>query len=783
MPSVGMRRTTRVFGARVLRSGRRLWTQVEGKHLRAGNGEKLIGILENGGVRGGAEVPQCKENGWHENDAFSKQQVTKMEVDSNLESRAVELELERHAGEAVNENANVGRRWGAVYRRKRKYMVEGYDSENKALEDRRFGKHFVRKQWKKKARYSPKDSPDLPGSVALSVVIHSSYSSGRSIYCLLNSLLGCLRRSMVNLEQFFAFICSKPICDVFSSHGIHFLKECTPEMRAGVCIISGVRYSVPLFTVNFSAIPCCFMYLHSSLSLRSVRPSYALWMHPMGIDVSGEMPDYTDYGLCDRSESDKSGHSGIASDKDHSRKWVLAQPTIRVPKLAARNSQLKSGRTIQKRRRGLRPRRGKRSSVIGLQKANGAMVSDSLRFRHSGIQLSSMSSHSGLRGLNKTTARNIKELKSALLDSTQDLDATSCSANLLVIESDKGYREEGAVIALEQSVSKQWTLAVKKGGTRRYNLTAEKVMRPCSSNRVTHDIIWTVDNSWKLEFPNRRDWLIFKELYKECVDRNVQPSSVSTIPVPGICEVSGYAESGTFPFIRPESYITVKTDELARALDKRTANYDLDTDDEEWVNEFNSQCCIENNLHQCITVERFELMIDSLEKWVFCNPDGSSDDKAALITCLSSERKETAEAVYGYWCKKRKQKRSPLIRVFQLYQPRRTLMTPKYVLRKKRSFKRQGSQAGRGKQRTFLQGLAAKQDAQQQQQSAILKVKEAKAAANRQEGLAVIKRQKAQQLMENADLATYKAMMALRIAEAARNAESTENAAASSLLS
>lgn len=78
--------------------------------------------------------------------------------------------------------------------------------------------------------------------------------------------------------------------------------------------------------------------------------------------------------------------------------------------------------------------------------------------------------------------------------------------------------------------------------------------------------------------------------------------------------------------------------------------------------------------------------------------------------------------------------------------------------------------------------LAAEQGAQQQQQSAILKVKEAKAAANRQEGLAVIKRQKAQQLMENADLATYKAMMALRIAEAARIAESTENAAAASSL-
>lgn len=224
MPSVGMRRTTRVFGARVLRSGRRLWTQVEGKHLRAANGDKLIGLLANADVGGGGGVPKCKENGWHKNDAFSKQQVTKMEVDSNLESRAVEPELERHAGEAVNENANVGGRWGAVYRRKRKCRAEAYDCENKALEDRRFGKHFVRKQWSKKARYSPKDSPDLPGSFALSVVINSSYSSGHWIYCLLNSLLGCLRRSMVNLEQFFAFIGSNPICDVFSLHGIFFLK-------------------------------------------------------------------------------------------------------------------------------------------------------------------------------------------------------------------------------------------------------------------------------------------------------------------------------------------------------------------------------------------------------------------------------------------------------------------------------------------------------------------------------------------------------------------------------
>ena len=71
--------------------------------------------------------------------------------------------------------------------------------------------------------------------------------------------------------------------------------------------------------------------------------------------------------------------------------------------------------------------------------------------------------------------------------------------------------------------------------------------------------------------------------------------------------------------------------------------------------------------------------------------------------------------------------------------------------------------------------MAAEQDAEEQQ-NAVLKVEEAKAAANRSEGLAVLKRQRAQQLMENADLASYKAAMALKIAELAQIAESTDNA-------
>lgn len=73
----------------------------------------------------------------------------------------------------------------------------------------------------------------------------------------------------------------------------------------------------------------------------------------------------------------------------------------------------------------------------------------------------------------------------------------------------------------------------------------------------------------------------------------------------------------------------------------------------------------------------------------------------------------------------------------------------------------------------YKTAVVAEKDALQQQ-NAVLKVKEAKAAANKSEDLAVRMRQKAQQLMENADLATYKAMMALKIAEAAKIAKSTK---------
>lgn len=55
-------------------------------------------------------------------------------------------------------------------------------------------------------------------------------------------------------------------------------------------------------------------------------------------------------------------------------------------------------------------------------------------------------------------------------------------------------------------------------------------------------------------------------------------------------------------------------------------------------------------------------------------------------------------------------------------------------------------------------------------------VKEARISATRYFESAILKRQHAELLMQNADMAVYKAMMALRIAEAARFTEASDGA-------
>lgn len=357
---------------------------------------------------------------------------------------------------------------------------------------------------------------------------------------------------------------------------------------------------------------------------------------------------------------------------------------------------------------------------------------------------------------------NFKELKSTVIELTQNLDSATCTANILVIESDRCYRETDAVISMEMSAPKQWFLVVKRNGSERFRVETRPVMRPCFCNRVTHAIIWAGnDESWKLEFPNRRDWFIFKELYRKCSERSVkvQASIASIIPVPRVSEVKGYADMEYSPFKMPDSYISSRGDEVSRVLERSDTVYDMDSDDDEWLKTFNVDRDVKVN------EDDFEKIIDGFERGIYECPDDYADVALVVDRCQMLASKDVLEGVYDYWIAKRKKKHSALVRVFQFYKPKRTeQLNIKAVLRKKRSFRKRGSQAGRGKQLTFLKAALYEKNSVEEADNT-LKVEETETAAKRAEEGAIMKRERAQMLMEVADLLTYKATMALRIAE------------------
>ncbi|KAJ6323121.1 hypothetical protein OIU77_012873 [Salix suchowensis] len=766
MPSVGLRRTTRVFGvvkgvdgARVLRSGRRLWPESgDGKLRRSSDGDEWYQTIiknTNNHIKNqnsNSNLKYKENNGCHD---------VKLKKD-----RGIVIAIA--APKKVKRVKSEKERFGIVYRRKRKRLgVE--KSENP--EDKKFGIQFSRRQRRRKGNESQEGLVNTPQLVAL---VEGCSSSNGWLSCILSSVLRYITTVSLSLSELADFLLSDPISSVFASNGLHFVRD-LPSDRIGICKFFETRQLLPKFSVDFSAIPSCFMSMH----LRLFVKFKCLSLIPVNNSVDGDDDDE----IMSESKGDQSCLStktyftqkttavpktGVYGSR------VVLHPSLRASKLTGRNTQHRNGlnsRGIQKRRSSLRRGRPRNSFIAGLQKANGALVSDLISSRKIGIPFSTVVPKEKLRrSIRGSPAASIKEMNYAAVGVKKGMNLSSCSANILITETDRCYRIEGATIRLEFTDSKEWVLVVKKNGSTQYTHLAQKIMRTCVSNRFTHDIIWNGDDNWKLEFPNRQDWFIFKELYKECSDRNVPASISKAIPVPGVRKVLDYDDGGSAPFFRPYAYISSNNDEVARALSRSTASYDMDSEDEEWLKKYNNDFIAEPD-H--LSEDNFELMIDALERSYFCDPDDFTDESAAVKYCKDFGRRELAEAVYGYWMKKRKQRRSPLLRVFQGHQAKKTPLIPKPVLRKRRSFKRSPSQFGRGKQPSLLQAMAAEKDALEEH-SALRKVEEAENSVKRSVEAAILKRQRAQLLMKNADLATFKAAMALKIAEAAIAASSTD---------
>ncbi|KAI3705248.1 hypothetical protein L1987_75482 [Smallanthus sonchifolius] len=232
----------------------------------------------------------------------------------------------------------------------------------------------------------------------------------------------------------------------------------------------------------------------------------------------------------------------------------------------------------------------------------------------------------------------------------------------------------------------------------------------------------------------------------------------SIVPVPGVREIAGYAEEGYEPFMLPESYISSRSDEASRTLEKSYAVYDMDSDDEQWLKKSN---------HEFVSEDVFEKVIDAFERGIYCSPHDYSEASSAVDRCLGLASKEVLEDVYNYWMSKRKKKRSALIRVFQCYKHKRVKKHfTTAVLRKKRSFRRRASQRFADKQLDFNKAMLNDEKLLEESTKAYIIVHETQEAAKRSEEASIVKRQQAQALMEAADLAIYRATMALRIAEA-----------------
>lgn len=698
MPSVGMRRTTRVFGvvkaadgARVLRSGRRIWPNVGEPKVRRAHDvvdRDWNSVLKN----------QNKTKGNKVSGKSNSQPCSPRQVSSEKEDKVDDFPVRKRRkvrNDGVGDEKTVDKKFGIVYSRKRKRLSE--PSSVRSEEPQRSLKFYCRRR-----RLSHRVSSAIRPVLTLTVDWSCEECWFLSVFGL---AMRYTRREELRLSSLASFFLSQPINQVFADHGVrfpvvitcaltnvrfglHFVYVCTvtkfwifnvteviywflfivmffqepPLSSKGVCKFFGAVNCLPLFSADFAVIPRWFMHMHFTLYLRVAPHSFFFVeksLHLLNNPVE-ESDSESELALPEPCNPRNGGVVGL-------------HPSVRASKLAGGNAQYKGNlgsHSFQKRRSSLRRRRARNISHNAHKLYNGTPVFDI----------------SGSRK-NRTAAVSSRNLRSSVLSNSspgsngisiipmtktkEELDSLCCSANILMIYSDRCTREEGFIVMLEASSSKEWLLVIKKDGAIRYRHKAQRTMRPCSGNRVTHATVWMGGDNWKLEFCDRQDWLGFKDIYKECYERNVLEQNVKVIPIPGVREVCGYAEDiDDFPsFSRPVPYISVNEDEVSRAMARSIALYDMDSEDEEWLERQNRELlCEEDDQFQQLQWETFELMIDGFEKFHFHSPaDDLLDEKAATIASLSYlGRHEVVEAVHDYWLKKRKQRKAPLLRIFQV---------------------------------------------------------------------------------------------------------------------
>ncbi|PIN27011.1 hypothetical protein CDL12_00229 [Handroanthus impetiginosus] len=238
-----------------------------------------------------------------------------------------------------------------------------------------------------------------------------------------------MARARIRIQQLSAFVLVKPIFAAYSSGGVLFYQDSVTVNNPGVCIIWESSTFIPVFAVDFSAIPFCFDHMHTSMHLGCLHLARLLESHSVDFDVKDE--EMTDL---DFSESPPQ----VPLGRDPS--CHVAVPIGMM--------QLRSSHNIGK-RSSLRRKRGRPSLAVRARKASEALALGFFKIRRNGVQFPIAVPRHALRKLDKVCLiGNIKELNAAPMASplaprllTKDMHFASCAANLLIIEPDKCYRE------------------------------------------------------------------------------------------------------------------------------------------------------------------------------------------------------------------------------------------------------------------------------------------------------------------------------------------------------
>ncbi|XP_062097881.1 uncharacterized protein LOC133803780 [Humulus lupulus] len=251
--------------------------------------------------------------------------------------------------------------------------------------------------------------------------------------------------------------------------------------------------------------------------------------------------------------------------------------------------------------------------------------------------------------------------------SQRNLELLSCDVNILITVGDRGWRESGALVVLELFNHNEWKLAVKVSGITKYSYKAHQFLQPGSTNRYTHAMMWKGGKDWILEFQDRSQWALFKEMHEECYNRNIRAASMKNIPIPGVRLIDEGDDNGTeiaFPRSSSKYFRQVESD-VEMALNPSHILYDMDSDDEQWILNTQKSSEFDDGSSGKISEEMFEKIMDMFEKAAYSQQRDllTSDEIEELMAGVGPM--DVIKVIYEHWRLKRKKNGMPLIRHLQ----------------------------------------------------------------------------------------------------------------------